>query len=176
LSTESLRSINCDRHTANETNQNNRVEVFSQLFLEQFRSQKKRPQGFEIKSRTHNNMSSKDPETLRTEVTLEKKALVAEITSSDGDDENVDCKVVSVWHDAQDTVGLAVPMFLSMLSWVGMKTTDSALLGHLSADALAAAALSDLVRANLGGSINACMVPFIVVFDTLNIGLFLLPL
>jgi hypothetical protein len=109
-------------------------------------------------------MSSKDPETLRTEVTLEKKALVAEITSSDGDDENFDCKVVSVWHDAQDTVGFAAPMFLSMLSWVGMKTTDSALLGHLSADALAAAALSDLVRATLGDSFNSCMVPFIVVF------------
>jgi MATE family multidrug resistance protein len=30
------------------------------------------------------------------------------------------------------------------LSWVGMKTTDSALLGHVSAQALAAAALSDL--------------------------------
>jgi Na+-driven multidrug efflux pump len=98
-------------------------------------------------------MSSKDPETLRTEVTLEKKALVAEITSGDGDDENVD-EAVSVWHDAQDTVGLAVPMFLSMLSWVGMKTTDSALLGHLSADALAAAALSDLVCAILCGSLS----------------------
>ena len=32
-----------------------------------------------------------------------------------------------------------------MLSWVGMKTTDSALLGHVSAQALSAAALSDLV-------------------------------
>jgi hypothetical protein len=88
-------------------------------------------------------MSSKDPETLRTATTLEKQALVTEDTSSS--DQKVE-KDASIWHDAQDTVGLAAPMFLSMLSWVGMKTTDSALLGHVSADALAAAALSDLVR------------------------------
>ncbi len=36
------------------------------------------------------------------------------------------------------------PIFLAMISWLGMKTTDTALLGHVSADALAAAALSDL--------------------------------
>jgi multidrug resistance protein, MATE family len=88
-------------------------------------------------------MSSKDPETLRTATTLEKQALVEDDTSTS--DQNVE-KDASVWQDAQDTVGLAAPMFLSMLSWVGMKTTDSALLGHVSADALAAAALSDLVR------------------------------
>lgn len=52
----------------------------------------------------------------------------------------------NIWHDAVDTILLGVPIFASMISWVGMKTTDSALLGHVSADALAAAALSDLVR------------------------------
>jgi hypothetical protein len=52
----------------------------------------------------------------------------------------------SILHDAYDTVVLGIPIFFSMLSWVGMKTTDSALLGHVSAQALAAAALSDLVR------------------------------
>ena len=50
----------------------------------------------------------------------------------------------SLTEDVLDTIRLGVPIFLSMLSWVGMKTTDSALLGHVSADALAAAALSDL--------------------------------
>lgn len=50
----------------------------------------------------------------------------------------------SLWADAKDTVRLGVPIFVAMLSWVGMKTTDSSLLGHVSADALAASSLSDL--------------------------------
>jgi multidrug resistance protein, MATE family len=50
----------------------------------------------------------------------------------------------SIWVDSKDTVLLGIPIFLSMLSWVGMKTTDTALLGHVSADALGAAALSDI--------------------------------
>jgi multidrug resistance protein, MATE family len=48
------------------------------------------------------------------------------------------------WEDMMDTVKLGIPIFIAMLSWVGMKTTDTALLGHVSRDALAAAALSDL--------------------------------
>ena len=48
------------------------------------------------------------------------------------------------WTDAVDTIRLGIPIFLAMLSWVGMKLTDSALLGHVSAEALAAASLSDL--------------------------------
>jgi MATE family multidrug resistance protein len=51
---------------------------------------------------------------------------------------------VSWWQDARDTIQLGVPIFFSMLSWVGMKTTDSALLGHVSAEALSAASLADL--------------------------------
>lgn len=50
----------------------------------------------------------------------------------------------SVIEDVIDTSKLAVPIFVAMLSWVGMKTTDSALLGHVSLEALSAAALSDL--------------------------------
>jgi len=57
------------------------------------------------------------------------------------DDVDVDA---TIFHDAKDTLKLGIPIFLAMLSWVGMKTTDTALLGHVSADALAAAALSDL--------------------------------
>lgn len=49
-----------------------------------------------------------------------------------------------IWVDARDTCILGFPIFLSMLSWVGMKTTDTALLGHVSADAIGAAALSDI--------------------------------
>ena len=51
---------------------------------------------------------------------------------------------MSWWEDAVDTVQLGVPIFVARLSWVGMKMTDSALLGHVSAESLAAAALSDL--------------------------------
>lgn len=50
----------------------------------------------------------------------------------------------TILDDIYDTIRLGLPIFMAMLSWVGMKTTDSALLGHVSADALAAAALSDL--------------------------------
>ena len=53
-------------------------------------------------------------------------------------------KPKSVSEDILDILQLSGPIFLAMLSWLGMKTTDTALLGHVSADALAAAALSDL--------------------------------
>ena len=47
-------------------------------------------------------------------------------------------------EDAKDTFKLALPIFISRVSYVGMKTTDTALLGHVSGHALSAAALSDL--------------------------------
>ena len=64
------------------------------------------------------------------------------ISNNDNDDDHHS----TILHDSYDTVILGIPIFFSMLSWVGMKTTDSALLGHISSEALAAAALSDLVR------------------------------
>ena len=86
---------------------------------------------------------SKDPESQALASKQEKDPLVAgssnHSSSFDDDEENT-----SILHDAKDTLVLGVPIFLAMLSWVGMKTTDSALLGHVSAEALAAAALSDL--------------------------------
>mmetsp|Transcript_13017 Transcript_13017/g.18227 ORF Transcript_13017/g.18227 Transcript_13017/m.18227 type:complete len:509 (+) Transcript_13017:69-1595(+) len=47
-------------------------------------------------------------------------------------------------EDAIDIFKLGVPLFISMVSWVGMRTTDTALLGHVSGEALSASALSDL--------------------------------
>lgn len=47
-------------------------------------------------------------------------------------------------EEAWDILKLAVPIFIARLSFVGMKTTDTALLGHVSREALSAAALSDL--------------------------------
>jgi len=85
---------------------------------------------------------SKDPEAQALASKQEKDPLVADSSnhsSNDEDEENT-----SILRDAKDTLVLGVPIFLAMLSWVGMKTTDSALLGHVSAQALAAAALSDL--------------------------------
>ncbi|KAL3894005.1 MAG: hypothetical protein SGARI_007876, partial [Bacillariaceae sp.] len=49
-----------------------------------------------------------------------------------------------IWDDAADILKLGVPIAISYLSWVGKKTTDTALLGHVSQEALAAASLSDL--------------------------------
>mmetsp|Transcript_3340 Transcript_3340/g.7099 ORF Transcript_3340/g.7099 Transcript_3340/m.7099 type:complete len:517 (+) Transcript_3340:48-1598(+) len=46
--------------------------------------------------------------------------------------------------DVVDTFQLALPIFVSRVSLVGMKTTDTALLGHVSGRSLSAAALSDL--------------------------------
>lgn len=50
----------------------------------------------------------------------------------------------SIIEDAIDTLHLAAPIFISRVSYTGMKTTDTALLGHVSGEALSAAALSDL--------------------------------
>ena len=47
-------------------------------------------------------------------------------------------------HDVWDTIKLAIPIFVAMVSWIGMKTTDTSLLGHVGAEALSASALSDL--------------------------------
>jgi hypothetical protein len=62
----------------------------------------------------------------------------------------------TISSDVHDTIMLGIPIFFSMLSWVGMKTTDSALLGHVSAQALSAAALSDLVRQDNGFVLCVC--------------------
>jgi len=94
-------------------------------------------------------MSSKDPDSQQQQqqqqqqlVTKEeKKPLLAYTNNLPHDDEE---GPQTILEDAKDTLVLGVPIFLATLSWTGMKTTDSALLGHVSADALAAAALSDL--------------------------------
>jgi MATE family multidrug resistance protein len=66
------------------------------------------------------------------------------VDSSIADDYDDDYDDVNPWTDAKDTIRLGFPIFLAGISFVGMKLTDSALLGHVSAEALAAASLSDL--------------------------------
>jgi len=80
--------------------------------------------------------SKRDPETPRR--AIETEPLV------NNQDHHSSTSTETIWDDAKDTILLGIPIFLAMFSWVGMKTTDTALLGHVSADALAAAALSDL--------------------------------
>ena len=53
-------------------------------------------------------------------------------------------------------VALAPSLFISRLGWVGMKVTDTALLGHVGTHALAASSLSDLWTMACGA---ACGVP-----------------
>jgi MATE family multidrug resistance protein len=48
------------------------------------------------------------------------------------------------WTDVKDIVRLGVPICIATASWVGMKLTDTSLLGHVSPEAMAAASLSDL--------------------------------
>jgi MATE family multidrug resistance protein len=71
--------------------------------------------------------------------------------SSDGhlevgkrDDDAKKTTTVTMLADVADTLHLAVPMFMARVSVTGMKTIDTALLGHVSGSALSAAALSDL--------------------------------
>jgi hypothetical protein len=47
-------------------------------------------------------------------------------------------------EEVADIVKLAIPLFFSMVSWIAMKTTDTALLGHTGTKYLEASALSDL--------------------------------
>lgn len=75
----------------------------------------------------------------------EKKPL---LSKSDEETQEVEVDhsqdIPSLMEEGWDILRLGVPIFIARLSWVGMKTTDTALLGHVSSEALAAAALSDL--------------------------------
>ena len=52
--------------------------------------------------------------------------------------------------EACDLLKLSVPIFIARLSWVGMKITDTALLGHVGTHYLSATALSDLWTQSTG--------------------------
>jgi len=53
-------------------------------------------------------------------------------------------------HDAAAILRLSVPIFMSRVSSVAMRTTDTALLGHVGTDYLAASAMADLWTASTG--------------------------
>ena len=78
-----------------------------------------------------------------TDPLLQKSTIATDTSTTDSSTAAADDDT-NPWSDAFDTVQLGIPIFFAMASWVGMKLTDSALLGHVSATALAAASLSDL--------------------------------
>mmetsp|Transcript_3241 Transcript_3241/g.7117 ORF Transcript_3241/g.7117 Transcript_3241/m.7117 type:complete len:504 (+) Transcript_3241:125-1636(+) len=89
-------------------------------------------------------------ETSTTEATESKPLLGNKETQKDVEAGNDGNKVIAtkasetILEDVIETLTLAFPIFITSLSWVGKKTTDTGLLGHLSKEALAASALSDL--------------------------------
>eukprot|EP00529_Nitzschia_sp_RCC80_P018861 CAMPEP_0113510598 /NCGR_PEP_ID=MMETSP0014_2-20120614/38225_1 /TAXON_ID=2857 /ORGANISM="Nitzschia sp." /LENGTH=514 /DNA_ID=CAMNT_0000406567 /DNA_START=103 /DNA_END=1647 /DNA_ORIENTATION=- /assembly_acc=CAM_ASM_000159 len=93
-------------------------------------------------------MSEKDPLVPKKAVSLDAAPTTSTITESDQSNGHgqQDDRVAkeSIMHDVLDTFKLGIPIFISSLSFVGKKTTDTALLGHVSQEALSASALSDL--------------------------------
>lgn len=79
-----------------------------------------------------------------------KKAGTSDVEAGDDDDTKPALTRTTtkaretILEDAVDILKISFPIFISSVSWVGKKTTDTGLLGHLSKDALAAGALSDL--------------------------------
>ena len=65
-------------------------------------------------------------------------------------------------QDVKDTIKLAAPIFIVMVSWIGMKTTDTSLLGHVGAEALSASALSDLYTMCTGVLVNGRVLRILV--------------
>jgi multidrug resistance protein, MATE family len=88
--------------------------------------------------------TERQPLVIKSSSTLLSSSTSASSSFSSTGKKNDGSETDSIWVDAKDTIVLGIPIFLTMLSWVGMKTTDTSLLGHVSVDALAASALSDL--------------------------------
>ena len=57
---------------------------------------------------------------------------------------------LSFTQECLDLISLVVPIAISRLAWVGMKTTDTALIGHTQTRYLSASAVSDLWTSSTG--------------------------
>ncbi|EGD80569.1 hypothetical protein PTSG_01161 [Salpingoeca rosetta] len=62
--------------------------------------------------------------------------------NGNGDDDNGESW--SVAGETRTILLLSLPIFVAVCSWVGMKVTDTAVLGHVGTDYLSAASLSDI--------------------------------
>lgn len=90
-------------------------------------------------------MSKRGRQATETQALLgEKKNIDNDVEVGDTVDKKLPKAKETILEDVIDIVTLAFPFFISSLSWVGKKTTDTGLLGHLSEKALSASALSDL--------------------------------
>jgi len=85
--------------------------------------------------------SNGDVENAKVNITSANGDADGDVKSNHDHDEHA-----TLWHDILDTFHLSLPIFVSRVSFVGMTTTDTALLGHVSGQSLSAAALSDLWR------------------------------
>jgi len=54
------------------------------------------------------------------------------------------------WTESKDILELALPISVGRISWTGMKTTDTAILGHVGTEFLAASSISDLYTSSSG--------------------------
>ncbi len=61
-----------------------------------------------------------------------------------------DAPLPSFRSEVSDIVKLALPLFISGVAWVALKTTDTALVGHVGTRELAAVALADLYTSSSG--------------------------
>ena len=121
---------------------------------------------FDINRNTHLPMGDTDNNEIQ--MHTESSPLISTPTQV-GDDEEKGNNTLddnndtsSILEDVTDTFYLAVPIFISRVSYVGMKTTDTALLGHVSGHALSAAALSDLYTMCTGVLIQGRVLGIIV--------------
>ncbi|CAE8711120.1 unnamed protein product [Polarella glacialis] len=64
----------------------------------------------------------------------------------------------SVQHEVWELMKLTIPIFMTMVSWVTMKVTDTAVLGHSGTEYLDATALSDLWTSSTGVFIQSRVV------------------
>ena len=71
-------------------------------------------------------------------------------TGSDDEHDNCEEHEFSFVQECLDLMSLAIPIAISRLAWVGMKTTDTALIGHTKTRYLSASAISDLWTASTG--------------------------
>ena len=88
--------------------------------------------------------TEKDPLVVQVDPSLGTSLVPAQQTTNGDTEATVAVVLPSLTAEAADIFKLAVPIFIARLSFVGMKTTDTALLGHVSREALSASALSDL--------------------------------
>lgn len=76
-------------------------------------------------------------------------------TSAFSDINDDEGPAASCLEELVNLIKLTLPIFVAMVAWVAMKTTDTALLGHVSTEKLSAASYSDLWTQSTGVFVTA---------------------